>query len=95
MKLRKIKIVTYRKIQKLIFWKKIRYYIQRVRIKGNEVIPTEDNEIIELPDKEMWAIYKPGQDGYEAICETKDKVNSICEILNNALKNKNNKKLRY
>lgn len=93
MKIRKIKITIYRKIQNLIFWKKIMYCVQRVRVKDNVAIPAEDNETIETPDKEMWAVYKAGQTIYEAICETHDKANFICEILNNALKN--DKKLRF
>lgn len=87
MQLRKIKKVIYQKIKKLIFWKKIMYYVQRVRLKDNKIIIAEDNETIVPPDIEMWAIFKSGEVDFEAICENKDKAISICETLNAKIKN--------
>lgn len=93
MSIRKIKRIIYRKIQKLIFWKRIMYYVQKVRIKNNKVFPAAENEIIEPPDETMWAIYKRGENTPEAICGSSEKAESICETLNNELKK--NKKLGW
>jgi hypothetical protein len=45
-----------------------------------------DGVIIELPDQEMWAVYKTGEAVFETLTITKEKANNLCDIFNKNLK---------
>lgn len=87
MKIRKIKIEIYRKFKKLIFWRKILFYVQRVRLSAKkQIIPVSDNEIIEPPDLEMWALYKQGSVQPKSLHVTQKEATAMQEVLNKLLK---------
>jgi len=77
MNIRKLKASIYRKLQQLIFWRKILFYV---------------DEVIVPPDFEMWALYKQGADKPHSLHPTVEHAIALQEILNEALKSQHRNK---
>lgn len=78
MKIKEIKREIYKKLQWLIFWRKLMFTYRRVRLTQEKAIKqVEPTETIDLPDLEMWAIYNSKEE-FVCLHFTEEEANKDC-----------------
>lgn len=89
MKIKEIKKKIYRNLALLIFWRKHMFFVKRVRVKASqEVIVVPDGESVDIPDWEMWAVFKTGENKPRSLHFIKEDAMAISSTLTDDLRNK-------